>query len=161
MLEQPRTTLIQFFQHAHHRVEGWLMSFRDGLEKGTIDQSLLELAAASIRQHMYVEEELLFPRAEERLAEPIADLLDDHGYLSDLIEGLRVLLGQKAELAQIRKATARSMNFLAAHSAKEDMGVYPDLMLHIGQAATLSLLKKADATEPPTEWVCLRRRIQS
>ncbi len=158
MLEQQQTILVQFFQHAHHRAEGWLMDFQEELGQGKVERGLLERVAESIRQHMYVEEELLFPLAGKQLAEPIADLQEDHGRITDLIGDVRALVGQAAALPRIQTETSRLMNFLAAHSAKEDMGVSPDLVALLGPARTQVLLKEADAAAPAAGWVCLRRR---
>jgi hypothetical protein len=158
MLELDETILVQFFQHAHHRAEGFLMDFQEGLEEGTVDDALLERAAQSIRQHMYVEEELLFPLVEARLAAPIADLQDDHGRVMDLLAEVRTLIGEGATVPPLQQAATRLMNFLAAHSAKEDMGVYPDLVDLLGVARTRALLADADGADPGPGWVCRRRR---
>ncbi len=173
MLEQQQENiLVQFFQHAHHRVEGWLMDFQGGLEQAPLDQEpdrirrgyfegfleLFERAVEALRQHMYLEEELVFPLVEEDLAGPIADLRDDHGRIWDLVGELRALLHQAAEMSRVQTCTSRLMNLLASHSAKEDLGVYPDLVALLGVERTLSLLEEADKAEAPAEWVCLRRR---
>ncbi len=158
MLEQQETILVQFFQHAHHRAEGFLMDFQEELDQGKVEGALLERAAESVRQHMWVEEELLFPLVEKQLAEPIADLRDDHGRITDLIGEVRALVGQGAAGSRIRTETSRLMSFLAAHSAQEDMGVYPDLVALLGSARTQALLKEADGAEPAAGWVCSTRR---
>lgn len=158
MLEQQETILVQFFQHAHHRAEGFLMDFQEELEQGKVEGALLERAAQSIRQHMYVEEELLFPLVETQLAEPIADLRDDHGRVTDLIAAVQALVGQGAAVPRLQQETTRLMNLLAAHSAKEDMGVYPDIVAFLGPARTQAVLRESDGVEPPAGWVCLRRR---
>lgn len=158
MLEQQETILVQFFQHAHHRAEGFLMDFQEELEQGKVEGALLERAAGSIRQHMYVEEELLFPLVETQLAEPIADLRDDHGRVTDLIAAVQALVGEGAAVPRLQQETTRLMNFLAAHSAKEDMGVYPDIVALLGPARTQTVLRESDGVEPAPGWVCLRRR---
>jgi hypothetical protein len=160
MLEQEETILVQFFQHAHHRAEGFLIEFQEALEQGTVDGALIERATGSIRQHMYVEEELLFPLVEAQLAGPIEDLRDDHGRVTDLLMTVRALVDEGAPVSRLRQETTRLMRFLAAHSAKEDMGVYPDLVGLLGPARSQALLREADAAEPGAGWVCRRRRAR-
>lgn len=157
MLEQP--WLIQFFQHAHRRVDGYLKDFQDGLSQGHLDPELFERAAEEFRQHMHVEEELLFPQVEESLAKPIANLLEMHGHLCDLVDQVKVLLRQGAERSRIQKATSTLVNLLAAHSAEEELGVYPDLVSLLGPEKARALLKEAEKTEVPAEWVCVARRV--
>jgi len=173
MLEQQQENiLVQFFQHAHHRVEGWLMDFQGSLEQGPLDQEpdrirrayfegfleLFERAVEALRQHMYVEEEVVFPLVEDDLAAPIADLRDDHGRIWDLVGELKALLLQGAEMSRVQTYTSRLMNLLASHSAKEDLGVYPDLVALLGVERTLALLQEADRAEAPPEWICASRR---
>jgi hemerythrin-like domain-containing protein len=160
MLEQHATILVQFFQHAHHRAEGFLMDFQEELEQGKVEGALLERAAQSVRQHMYVEEELLFPLVESTLAEPIADLRDDHGRITDLMAAVEALAREGAAASRLGEETARLTSVLAAHSAKEDMGVYPDIVARLGPARTQAVLGESDGIEPPAGWACARRRAR-
>ena len=153
--------LIPFFQHAHHRVEGWLLDFQEGLEKGQVQPELFRQAVGALLDHMYVEEELLFPMMAEGLATPIADLREEHGYIWELVDEIRAFLGGTFEERDLRALSARLVHLLAAHSTVEDLGIYPDLVAHLGPARAHTLLTEAERSRAPRGWVCAARRIRS
>ncbi|MBI2911213.1 MAG: hemerythrin domain-containing protein [Chloroflexi bacterium] len=153
-----RQGLIQFFQHAHHRVEGHLMDFQESLEQGLPDQQLFGLAVAELRQHMFAEEELLFPQIRHRLAGSIASLEEEHGHVWDLAGEVGALLGQGGDPAQVRPATARLMSLLAAHCAEEDLGIYSELEAILGPDRAWALMLEAEKATPPEAWACSARR---
>lgn len=157
MLEQHG--LLQFFQHAHHRVEGWLMDFQDGLSQGELRAEFFARAAEGLRQHVFVEEELIFPLVEERLAAPVADLEEEHGWISDLADQIHTMLRQGAEHAGMGRLLARLMSLLAAHTATEDLGIYPDLLALLGSDRAWALLAEAEKGEAPPGWMCAARRV--
>lgn len=150
--------LIQFFQHAHHRVEGWLMDFQEGLERGEVDAALVDRVAHALRQHMFAEEEIVFPLAKERLAVPIADLEEEHGHIWDVLDALFALLRGSREQDSTRTLAGRLMGLLAAHHIEEDMGVYPDLVDVVGPDRASALVVEADRAEVPAGWLCKARR---
>ncbi|MBI3000262.1 MAG: hemerythrin domain-containing protein [Deltaproteobacteria bacterium] len=153
--------LIPFFQHAHHRVEGWLLDFQEGLEKGQVQPELFRQATGALLDHMYVEEELLFPMVAEGLATAIANLREEHGHIWGLVDEIRALLGGTFEERGLRALTTRLVHLLAAHSAAEDLGIYPDLVAHLGPAMAHTLLTEAERSRAPDGWVCAARRSQS
>lgn len=108
---------------------------------------------------MYTEEELLFPRAEEGLAGAIANLHEDHGRISDVVDQMRALLRQRTDASRIQALTTAMVSLLAIHNAKEDLGIYPDLVALLDPDTTQAVLRDVDKAEPPPEWVCAARRI--
>ncbi len=155
-----RQGLIQFFQHAHHRVEGHLLDFQESQKEGQADVGLFEVAVEELRQHMFAEEELLFPQIRGRLAGPVADLEQEHGHIWDLADEVEALLGQGGEAAQVGTATARLMSLLAAHCAEEDLGVYSELEATLGADRAWDLMIEAEKAVPPVGWMCGARRAQ-
>lgn len=150
--------LIQFFQHAHHRVEGWLLEFQEALGRGRLEPELFTRAAGELRAHMFVEEEIVFPLMATRLARPVADLHEEHGHLWDLVDEMRLLVHRGSEPRSIETCAARLLSLLSAHSAEEDLGVYSDVLAALGQHRTRTLLAEAEAAEAPAGWVCQARR---
>lgn len=146
--------LIQFFQHAHHRVEGWLLDFQESLGQGRLEPELFARALGELRAHMFVEEELVFPLVRERLAGPVADLHEEHGHLWDLVDEIRLLVHRGGGPAPIGLCTARLLSLLAAHSAAEDFGVYSDLLVVLGRHRAGTLLAEAERAEAPAGWLC-------
>lgn len=157
MLEQRGSILVQFFQHAHHRAEGWLIDFQESLDQGRLDPELFDRAVKALCQHMYVEEEMVFPLVEEPLAGPIAGLREEHGHIEDLVDQVKALLYQGAEMSRLQTLTLRLMSLLAAHCAEEDLGIYPDLVSLLGSERALALLEEAERAEAPAGWVCASR----
>ena len=153
-----RHAIAQFLQHAHRRAEGHLEDFEAVLGRGTIDEHLCQQAADELCLHLYSEEEILFPCASSSLAGAIADLKEQHGRLSDLLGEFHALVRGRAGVPRIRKALFALNNLLAAHSATEDLGVYPDLISILGTAKARALLREADKARLPSDWACAARR---
>lgn len=158
MVLQESKGLIQFFQHAHHRVEGYLMDFSEQLKQGRRETELIARAAEDLRQHMFIEEELLFPMTKEESAAAVASLEEGHGRICDLMEELQTLLHREADQSAIQTCSTRLMGVLAAHNAVEDLGIYPDLLNLLGMAKAQALLAKAEKAEVPRDWACVARR---
>ncbi len=156
-----RHAIIQFLQHAHRRAEGHLEDFEAALERGMIDEDPCERAAAELRLHLYTEEEILFPCASGSLAGAIAGLKDQHGRLSDLLGEFQALVRERAAIPRIRQALFALNNLLAAHSATEDLGVYPDLVSALGTGKARALLREVDRADLPSGWICSARRRPS
>ena len=149
--------LHQLFQHAHHRVEGHLIDFREELERGRPKVEFLTRASTDLFQHMFVEEELLFPLLKERLAAVVASLEEEHGRVFDLMEELVELLRRDADREALQACTARLMGALAAHNAAEDFGIYPDLLTFLGPSRAEILLLEVERAEVPRGWMCAAR----
>lgn len=152
--------LIPFFQHAHHRAEGWLLDFQEGLEQGRVQPELFDQAVEALIDHMYSEEEILFPLVAKDLAAPITNLHDEHGHICDLVDQTRDILERRLEEPRLLTLTARLVHLLAAHSAAEDLGIYPDLVAHLGPARAHALLAEVETSRAPAGWVCVARRSQ-
>lgn len=150
--------LIPFFQHAHHRAEGSLLDFQEGLEQGRVQPELFDQAVEALVDHMYAEEEILFPLVVKDLPTPIADLHEEHGHIWDLVEQTRNLLQRGLEEPGLLALTARLVNLLAAHSATEDLGIYPDLVARLGPARAHALLTVVERSKAHSGWTCVARR---
>jgi len=152
--------LLRFFQHAHNRVEGWLMDFQDSLSDSRPCAEFFDRAVEELRRHMFVEEELIFPLAKEELAGPVGDLLEEHGRISDLVEQLAALLRHGSDPSEIRTFGTRLMGLLAAHTAEEDLGIYPDLLARLSPDEAQAHLAEAETMEAPPGWVSIARRLE-
>lgn len=153
--------IVQFFQHAHHRIEGWLMEFQEALDESRVDAPLIERAAETLRLHMYAEEEIVFPSMKHELRPAIADLQGQHGRISDLMDELLGLVHAGAGGSRVRQSFSLLSNALAAHCAAEDLGIYPDLLSALGPAVARALLRAADQAELPAGWTCAARQARS
>lgn len=160
MVPQERKGLIQFFQHAHNRVEGYLIDFCEQLKHGRREAGFIARASEDLQRHLFIEEELLFPLVKERSA-AVASLQQEHGRVCDLIEELQILLRREADQSAVETCSARLMGVLAAHNAVEDLGIYPDLLILLGPARAEALLAKAERVELPRDWVCAARRSKT
>ena len=149
--------LLQLFQHAHHRVEGYLIDFCEDLEQGRRETEFLARAATELYQHMFVEERFLFPLVKERLATVVASLEEEHGRVLDLMEELQGLLRRDADRGTLQTCTARLMGALTAHNTAEDLGIYPDLLALLGPSKAQLLLLEVERAEVPRGWMCAAR----
>lgn len=149
--------LLQLFQHAHHRVEGYLIDFCEELERGRRKAEFLARASTDLYQHMFMEEQFLFPLLKERLAAVVASLEEEHGRVLDLMEELHELLRRDADRETLQACTARLMGALSAHNTAEDLGIYPDLLALLGPSRAQILLLEVEKAEVPRGWMCAAR----
>ncbi len=157
MVVKEGAALLQLFQHAHHRVEGYLMDFCEDLERGRREAEWVVRARADLSQHVFVEEQVLFPLVKERLAAVVAGLQEEHGRILDLTQALHDLLQGDADREILQACTTRLMGALSAHNAAEDLGVYPDLLAALGPAKAQALLLEVETVQPPPGWMCVSR----
>lgn len=146
--------LLQLFQHAHHRVEGYLMDFCENLVQGRREARWVTRVRADLRHHVFVEEQVLFPFVKGRLAAVVAGLHQEHRRILDLTQELCDLLQRDADLEILQAYAARLMGALRAHNAAEDLGIYPDLLAALGSAKAQALLLEIETMQPPPGWMC-------
>lgn len=128
---------------------------------GRVERALFERAADALRQHMFLEEELLFPPAERDIPGPIADLLDQHGRITDALDATRALLNGGADSARLQAAVRTFLSMLMIHSTVEDLGAYPEITAILGFERTQALIRKGEMTAPPAGWTCRAHRTAS
>ncbi|MCC7107109.1 MAG: hemerythrin domain-containing protein [Chloroflexi bacterium] len=150
--------LVPFFQHAHHRVEGDLLDFQEALVRGQVEVALFDQAVEELLNHMYAEEEAIFPVVAVDAPAPVQDLHREHGRICELVEQIRHLLGAEPDGQALRTLTARLVSVLAAHSAAEDFGIYTDLVDRLGPGRARALLHEVENSRAPAGWVCVARR---
>ena len=116
----------------------------------------MQAALRSLRRHIYLEEEFLFPAMEGELAVPIRVMVREHGEIWQAVERLEGELRKRADPAGACKELLARLD---RHNAKEEPIFYTraDLLLDAGQIAQLK--EFLESGQMPAGWTCeaLRR----
>jgi len=119
----------------------------------------LTTAFTSLRRHIYLEEEYLFPplRAGGLMA-PVLVMLREHGQLWVELDKIDRLLADGADGPQLRKPLQGLLQLLDRHNAKEEPIVYAaaDQRLDAETAAEINQL--VETSTLPAGWVCEQAR---
>ena len=137
-------SLSSALEREHHEIDAGIESYASSLDPADLRDAL-----TALRRHIYLEEEYLFPPLRDGgLLAPIFVMLREHGELWDAMARIDALL---ADGQDARNACTDLLERLAAHNAKEEPIVYPEVD-KISQAdAVLDLLGTAVM---PADWVC-------
>lgn len=159
-MTQPPT--VSAVLEAEHRwIDERFTRFQQSLETGHPDTSPFQEAAAKLHRHIYLEEELLFPRVETRgLDGPTAVMVQEHGEICRQLALVGDLLESDAELARIQQAFAALGNLLAEHNAKEEQILYPASDQFLTEQERAETVARFEQAEAPEGWLCRAHRTQ-
>lgn len=142
----------------HQRIDQGVQGAVDGT--GTI--ASLATSLALLRQHLYVEETLLFPPlATAGLAMPVFVMKREHGAMWPLLQELSVACESGASIDTLGETAAALFRLLRIHNSKEEQIVYATadrLASERGDGALQQAL--AAAPEVPDDWICEMQRAR-
>ncbi len=90
------TTITDFLQADHRRIDGLWEEYQEGLRSGNFDKAQNRFAefALGLRRHIRMEEDVLFPAFEERSGMqgrgPTVVMRSEHQEIQALLEGITV-----------------------------------------------------------------------
>ena len=136
----------------HERIDVYLNEFLLSLSsKPDIDK--LSLIVSSLRNHMFWEEEYLFPEILEENKLRIQGLEAEHGSILKLLDEVKRLISIN-ELEDAKKKTEAVMRVLKGHNEAEEGYVYLKLdELESKKQADL-LIKEVEHASAPKDWIC-------
>jgi len=147
----------QLLEHEHREIDEGLAAFREGLESGAWNRQAFAAAASELRDHIYVEEEVLFPWLRKGgLVAPIMVMLREHGEIWRALDDLDRFIEAGQDVEAARAVYDRLAAVLEAHNAKEEAILYrvTDQVLDGEQAETLRKALDSASTDRPPDWVC-------
>lgn len=147
-------TVGEQLEHDHQRIDEGLARFAQSLGGSAVDRAAFDEAAASLRHHIYVEEELHFPvmRAAGLLA-PVLVMLREHGEIWDLLDAVAAALdGNDAGTARAKWTQLETV--LEQHNMKEERILYPAGDKQLSPADSDLILTTLAAEETPAGWRC-------
>ena len=113
----------------------------------------LALIVSSLRNHMFWEEEYLFPEIFEENKLRIQGLEAEHGAILKLLEEVRRLISIN-EIEDAKKKTQAVVRVLKGHNEAEEGYIYLELDKLEKQKQADLLLKEIEHASAPKDWVC-------
>ncbi|MEE9285498.1 MAG: hemerythrin domain-containing protein [Dehalococcoidia bacterium] len=150
----------------HHLLESehrWLDErfdqFQHLLDSGRVDGGPFHEAARVLHRHIYLEEEILFPRLETRgLSDPISVMAQEHREICRHLGGVEGLLERNASAEQVASMLTDLRSLLKEHNFKEEGILYPAAEGLLTEQELPEVLEALRESQPPEGWVCRAHR---
>ncbi|TAL88139.1 MAG: hemerythrin domain-containing protein [Rhodanobacter sp.] len=135
----------------HHQIDQGV----EGIVDGTGEPQALAAALKLLREHVYVEEYVLFPPlAGAGLTMPVFVMKREHGEMWPLIRGLEAACAAGVAAADLREDALMLLQRLKVHNPKEEQIVYAAADRHESAHPDAPLLQAMAAARMPEDWVC-------
>ena len=150
-------TLAAALEREHHEIDGGIESFAAGLASGEGGTAPVVRAMESLRRHIFLEEQLLFPPLREAgMMAPVLVMLREHGEIWQTLEQLDTALAENARGSAVPPLLTELAAQLERHNTKEEPILYPQADLVLSAAATAELREFLASGRMPDGWVCQR-----
>ena len=136
----------------HERIDVYLNDFLLSLSSKP-DLDKLDTIVSSLRNHMFWEEEYLFPEIFEENKLRIQGLEAEHGAILKLLDEIKRLLSIN-EIEDAKKKTQGVMRVLKGHNEAEEGYIYLELDKLESQKQADLLLKEVEHASAPKDWTC-------
>ncbi len=136
----------------HERIDGYFNEFLLSLSSKP-DLDKFDLIVSSLRNHMFWEEEYLFPEIFEENKLRIQGLEAEHGAILKLLEEVKRLISIN-ELDDAKKKTQGVMRVLKGHNDAEEGYIYLELGKLESQKQAVLILKEVEHASAPKDWIC-------
>jgi iron-sulfur cluster repair protein YtfE (RIC family) len=148
-------SLAAALEREHHEIDAGIEEYLTARAQGREQLEPLRLAMGSLRRHIFLEEEFLFPGVREvGLVAPIFVMLREHGEIWDTLDAIDAQLSSESVVG-LREETCRQLLAqLERHNSKEEAIIYPqaDAMARAGADAELQAFLSVGRL--PDGWVC-------
>lgn len=139
------------FEHDHRAIDEVLERARQRLERGEWPGDLFSEASEDLRRHIYVEEEVLFPRLRApNLFAAVFVMLREH---AEIWRGLDAIEGAKGDPARALAALASLEPVLSAHNSKEEQILYPASEPALSAEDVAAVKNAFEEGTRPDDWV--------
>lgn len=143
----------------HERIDAYLNDFFLSLSSKP-DMNKLSLIVSSLKNHMFWEEEYLFPEIFEENKLRIKSLEAEHGAILKLLEEVKRLISIN-ELEDAKEKIQAVMRVLKGHNESEEGYIYFELDKFESQKQAYLLLKEVEHAAAPKDWICTVLRTGS
>lgn len=135
----------------HHQIDQGI----EGIIDSTGEPLALAAALALLREHVYLEEDVLFPPlAKTGLTMPVSVMQREHGEMWPMIRSLEVACAAGATAKTLRKDANWLLQRLKVHNTKEEEVVYTAADRYEADYPDASLVKAMAAARMPEGWTC-------
>ncbi len=141
----------------HKRIDKYLEGFLLSLTSKP-DLKKLEVIISSLRNHMFWEEEHLFPEVFEDNKSRIQGLEAEHGAITKLLLEIKRLISVN-DITEAKKKTEAVIRVLKGHNDAEEGYIYLELDKLKDERQSALLVRELEHASAPSDWVCkaLRR----
>ena len=155
----PVGTLSAALEQEHHDIDQGLESFVAGLAAGERRTDALNAAISSLRRHIYLEEEFLFPslRAGGFVA-PVFVMIREHGEIWRSLDALEADVAANTATAATADVCRTLASQLESHNGKEEQILYPQADRVLTAPASGELGAFMQTGQMPEGWVCAGAR---
>lgn len=152
-------TLAETLTEEHHEIDHGFEEFVAGLDADKVDRLSVQRALDTLRRHIYLEEEWLFPPLRSAgLMMPVIVMLREHGELWDVMDRIEGLLGSiegdAAARAEVVTQCKDILERLDRHNTKEEPIIYPQADVQLPPETVDQLTEFLDDGRMPDGWVC-------
>ncbi|MEM0143989.1 MAG: hemerythrin domain-containing protein [Candidatus Parvarchaeum sp.] len=136
----------------HERIDSYLNDFLSSLNSRP-DMDKFDLIVSSLRNHIFWEEEHLFPEILEDNKLRIQGLEAEHGAIIKLLDEVKRLITAN-ESEDAKKKTQGLMRVLKGHNEAEEGYIYLELDKLGNEKQAELFLKEIEHAKAPKDWVC-------
>lgn len=148
--QEAEPTLAAALEIEHRQIDAGIEAYTKG---GDVSDVLD--AVTALRRHIWIEEEMVFPRLVERgLQMPVFVMEREHGELWNLMDELARRLDE--DPATTTETCQHMLALLDAHNSKEEPILYPHVDEALGVDEGQRLREFMETGTLPAGWVCKR-----
>ncbi|MCK9486011.1 MAG: hemerythrin domain-containing protein [Dehalococcoidia bacterium] len=142
-------------EREHREIDAGLAEFTAALDGGEWRTQPLLDAAAALRRHIYIEEEMLFPALRAAgLWGPVAVMLREHGEIWSALDELEEVAGEQVSDDNARQVYRRLAALLEIHNDKEEAILYPQSDTVVDEATRSRIEHYLEHSTLPPGWTC-------
>lgn len=155
--EEPERSVAAAFTREHHQIDEGIERFlADTAERDPARRARPLLSAMeALRRHIYLEEEVVFPRLPPGpLMMPLMVMRREHGELWTRMDALAEILEDDSSASGIVDACTELLSLLEDHNRKEEPIIYPHLDTDLSPQEQSLVRELLAGSALPEGWVC-------
>ena len=137
----------------HERVDKLLKTFFDSLRSGTPNESAFKGAEVGLKNHIYWEENFLFPAVYKENKAQIAGLGAEHGAIWKMLDELQDGMS-KNDLKFVEWKAGGLLRVLEGHDINEENYIYKVLDRLTDEQQASLVLRVVESNRAPEGWIC-------
>ena len=151
------TSLADAFTHEHHQIDAGIEEYlaQDEATDPRRRAAPLLTAMEALRRHIYLEEEIVFPRLPKGpLMMPLMVMRREHGELWQRMDALAEALGADGAGEGLEDTCRELLSLLEDHNSKEEPVIYPHLDADLDPAEQARVRTLLEEGTLPDGWIC-------
>ena len=152
-------SLSQALEREHREIDDAIKGCAAGPGASPQAVTALKRAVAELRWHIFVEEELLFPRLRAAgMTGPVLVMLREHGQMWPILDTLDQALRDEVDQDRLLTACRQLLILLQHHNPKEERILYPQVDHALGADASGAIREFLTGGRVPAGWTCQHLR---